>query len=674
MSKDTKDPKHRPDSLRQPQRKDSLSSVLSWAALQSKLAAPKPPTTPASAPQSPQTSRPRRHSHGSGTDIKKKTPPMNLDSKASAGSPKAGKNGFSENVHKTAPDAPDAGKNTSQNHSAPTAQNKPRSPEPPPSPMPKSILRVSSPDGHRRPRQFFDPNTGEPSSPGLTPSSPVFTSMPPDSPPGSPPMSPIQRPMSPGATVRFAKATIHRVEVGPGRRFLPVKRKSKSTLTYISPLDPGTQQSAPKTMLQSPTKLRRHQENQAAMGRYWLRTEEEEAQWRAEAERRAAEEAERYRNEPASPVPVAVVARSSVEAVGVPSTLAEKVATIDKLPPLDSAPARDKLEEVEADSSDSDTDEEAGAKCNQETTIEELVTAKESPAGLKSGGDRLGIVKVEVREVAEEKPAAEKPMEVKPMPLATGQAKGSASNSNSAAAVAAAEEPAAKAATTPTASPTSVATPTLTAEEARLSEARSYYERLAERQAAVERAMRRAATPVETADGPGVSKADSSESRRGKSDADKSTLSFGSSSKEKLEPARSNNSEGGSGSGSGPRSAEHLERSQAQDKDKGRAKENGNEKERNKEKEREREKEKEREREREKSKDKPGAVSPVKPGAVSPVKPAVTLKSGGVAARAEKTMMAFRANHNHNHSTNHLHLSGRRSRRYFDDPKQEITA
>lgn len=248
--------------------------------------------------------------------------------------------------------------------------------------MPKSILRVSSPDGYKRPRQFINPETGEPLSPGLPPASPTSGGK--SSPPGSPPMSPVSRPMSPGTTVRFAKATIHRVEVGPGRRFLPVKRKSKSTLTYISPLDPGTQKSAPKTMLQSPTKMRRHQENQAAMGRYWLRTEEEEAQWRAEAERRAEEEAERYRNEPASPPPGSTTPKSPVDVVEEQQALADKIAEIDKLPRQGLKPNPDKLEEEEAGASDSDTDEEAGADCDRETATRKVTAQNGAEANSKA--------------------------------------------------------------------------------------------------------------------------------------------------------------------------------------------------------------------------------------------------------------------------------------------------
>ncbi|SPQ20989.1 fb76c483-83b0-411c-9bcb-fd5f68acd94d [Thermothielavioides terrestris] len=196
--------------------------------------------------------------------------------------------------------------------------------------------------------------------------------------------------MSPGATVRFAKATIHRVEVGPGRRFLPVKRKSKSTLTYISPLDPGSQKSAPKTMLQNPTKLRRHQENQAAMGRYWLRTEEEEAQWRAEAERRAAEEAERYRNEPASPPAAPSAPKADLEDAddgGV--SLVDKTSLVDQRSAPNSDAALDKVEEEEAEFENCETDKEAGAKFDQEADETERLALKE-PAEARHGIDGSG--------------------------------------------------------------------------------------------------------------------------------------------------------------------------------------------------------------------------------------------------------------------------------------------
>lgn len=247
-------------------------------------------------------------------------------------------------------------------------------PERPTSPkiVPKSILRVSSPDGQRPPRRIIaypapptHTENGQQPSTGQSPLSPLEQTLPgiaENDSPGSAPSSPITRPLSPGATVRFAKATIHRVEVGPGRRFAPVKRKSKSTITYIAPLDPGAHKATPKNMLASPTKLRRHVENQKAMGRYWMRTEEEEAQWRAEAAMRAAEEAERYRAEPASPPGPAVL-------TGSPAfhgfSWADGLDALDKLPPIDSLPsldkleteeAEDKLETVVSDSDDSDTE------------------------------------------------------------------------------------------------------------------------------------------------------------------------------------------------------------------------------------------------------------------------------------------------------------------------------
>ncbi|KAK4104587.1 hypothetical protein N658DRAFT_541657 [Parathielavia hyrcaniae] len=355
MSKDTnKDHKHRSNALQHSQRKDSFSSILSWAALQGKITTSKASSAPfftstsQSAPAN--SSRPRRHSHSASTETKtkarkgsstfrrlslststttydeagtktrhSKTSTMAPDPKASPGTSKTAK----------PPPCTADGKTTTPARPQ-SAQDKPSRPPGSSVAMPKSILRISSPDSSRRPRQFGSPETGgEPTSPSQAPPSP---SIQPSSPSSSfPPSSPIQQPPSPGATtVRFAKATIHRVEVlgGANRRLLPVKRKSKSTLTYLSPLDPGVPHNhsnsfnssrrgwgsgggggggviqLPKTMLQNPVKLRRHQENQAAMGRYWLRTEEEEAQWRADAERRAAEDRERYRKEPASPPPV----------------------------------------------------------------------------------------------------------------------------------------------------------------------------------------------------------------------------------------------------------------------------------------------------------------------------------------------------------------------------------
>jgi len=96
---------------------------------------------------------------------------------------------------------------------------------------------------------------------------------------------------------------VHRVEIGPGHHLFPIRRghKSKSGLTY---LNPPADTSHRKVTVEFPPgkegKLRRHRERQAAMERYWLRTEEEEAEWRAEATRIAEEETVKYRSEPAS--------------------------------------------------------------------------------------------------------------------------------------------------------------------------------------------------------------------------------------------------------------------------------------------------------------------------------------------------------------------------------------
>lgn len=173
MSKDAKDSsKPKPDGLRQPQRKDSLSSVLSWAALQGKITTSKPQTSsssPSTPTPSPSTqphhhhhhppangTRQRRHSHSTSSDSKTKArrgstafrrfsfsfsttiqdgastktrhskTPMTPDPKASPGTSKAGKSSSSEKVNKAAaPDSQDG-----KQHSAPSrpqsAGDKPR--------------------------------------------------------------------------------------------------------------------------------------------------------------------------------------------------------------------------------------------------------------------------------------------------------------------------------------------------------------------------------------------------------------------------------------------------------------------------------------------------------------------------------------------------------------------
>ncbi|KAM7188298.1 hypothetical protein V8F33_010735 [Rhypophila sp. PSN 637] len=450
MSKETKENKSRPEVLRQPQRKDSLSSVLSWAGLQTKPGLIKSPANPATASTQSQSSSPgniksRRHSYG--PDGKKKARDGSVTSRrlslsnaggtqevqgaktrhTKAGSTvdsrntdgvsvtaKTGKSSSTEKVNKQTQDG--STESIQKPLASSSSQEKTSSiPERPTSPkiIPKSILRVSSPDGQRPPRRIIafpappaNVENSQQSNSAPSPLSPLDQPLPgiaEDDVPGSPPSSPIARPLSPGATVRFAKATIHRVEVGPGRRFAPVKRKSKSTLAYIAPLDPGAQKATPKNMLASPTKLRRHVENQKAMGRYWMRTEEEEAQWRAEAAMRAAEEAERYRAEPASPPGPAILANSP--AFHGFSWADGLEAQLDKLPPIDSLPtldkleteeeAEDKLETVMSDSDDSDTESpDSGAKIfpmdgdredhHTQPTKPEKEQAKDSPKGTEA--------------------------------------------------------------------------------------------------------------------------------------------------------------------------------------------------------------------------------------------------------------------------------------------------
>ncbi|KAH8893287.1 hypothetical protein GQ53DRAFT_745528 [Thozetella sp. PMI_491] len=114
----------------------------------------------------------------------------------------------------------------------------------------------------------------------------------------TPPLSDTESVRSP--LVRFGKPTVHRLEVLPGRRLLPIgtKYKTRSRSPYLAPLDPKrTREAVPKPP-RSPNQIKRHKKNQKAMARYWQRTEEEEAAWRTEMEHRAEEEAERYRAEP----------------------------------------------------------------------------------------------------------------------------------------------------------------------------------------------------------------------------------------------------------------------------------------------------------------------------------------------------------------------------------------
>ncbi|KAK4646383.1 hypothetical protein QC761_209960 [Podospora bellae-mahoneyi] len=518
MSNDTKETKHRLEGARRPQRKDSFSSVhsavLSWTGLQTKigpksiisnsssLSSSSSNSTSSTATQHTGTpsqglSKPqRRHSHSFGTGwdnsnrdntTKKKARPAsmsrklsfsgfmgledpvsakarhakpnfsNLDPKRSEESTKSGsKNGSLEKVNKT---APEAAKRLSQASTLVGSVVRSKSPPPPTSTMvPKSILRVSSPEGNaRRTPRFLDPpGPGEqPHSPNLnaallsplpSPSSsseqqqtpplsekplslsPPLTPLTPllDSPPASPLLTPA-RTMSP-STVRFAKATVHRVEVGPGRRFLPVKRKSKSTITYVSPHDPGPQKTAPKTVLKSATKLRRHQENQKAMGRYWMRTEEEEAQWRAEAEARAQEEAERYRNEPSSPVVgglekevgslgEVMMGKESEgvsekgEGKGLGKLVEESEESDNGGVEEEVVVVEEEEEEEEGDSSsDSDDGSEAGARCVEEVVITEVIDLTE-PTEEEEDGDKTVVELPKAAKVSVEEVPAESPTE-----------------------------------------------------------------------------------------------------------------------------------------------------------------------------------------------------------------------------------------------------------------------
>ncbi|KAJ4400587.1 hypothetical protein N0V85_005728 [Neurospora sp. IMI 360204] len=202
----------------------------------------------------------------------------------------------------------------------------------PPPPKPKSILRVASPDGRKPPPRKipcfsttlpeYDPRKPTADHACLVPlPESSITSI---TGSASSSESSVCRPGKHGAaTVRFATATVHRVEVGPGRRFLPVKRKSKSTVTYISRFD---DENSLKKNLTSPTKQRRHRANQAAMGRYWQRTEEEEALEREEARKRAEQEAEQYRAEPSSPPDPDLISKN-----GTTPPSPELAATDDKL-------------------------------------------------------------------------------------------------------------------------------------------------------------------------------------------------------------------------------------------------------------------------------------------------------------------------------------------------------
>ncbi|KAK4121386.1 hypothetical protein N657DRAFT_127740 [Parathielavia appendiculata] len=729
MFRDAKDHKHRPDALRQPQRRDSLSSILSWAALQGKITASRTSTAPSStaSPQpSPGTStRPRRHSQSASTETKTKarrgsstfrrlslsTPTathdeagtktrhsktfMAADSKASPGTSKTPKNGSSEKINKTPSRTQDGMAITPARPQS--AQDKPRPPGSPVT-MPKSILRVSSPDSSRRPRQLVSPETGEPTSPSPSPSplpsSAVLGTLPPDSPAGSPPMSPVQRPMSPGATVRFAKATIHRVEVigGAGRRrLLPVKRKSKSTLTYLSPLDPGAHKSAvPKTMLQNPIKLRRHQENQAAMGRYWLRTEEEEAQWRAEAERRAAEEAERYRNEPASPPPVGgSAADGGSVGEGLGPRFASKIVAIDTLSSLDSGQALDKVVVELAESRPGSPGSDAGTKCNQgEPGPDVLKKSKEEKRG--SDGAREVRVEMIMATEATEEPRLPDVRATASLLVPDGatsesptpeQATPEMPDLKPTITAAATQQPSVQPADATTTTLSAETTLTLTPKNPKPADSRSVYgrlvEKLVEKQAAEEGANRTQSPP------PLVEPPESATTKPDTDFSKPAGSSFSSLSKEGSSQSPSGRpSSASSGctlsTGSYSYPGEQLPKISFREREKEFEKEvrrgTDRQEDRDKEKQKAGAKESERGKEKEREKPREGKARTVSPTSYrAATKEPRSEGEAGRMPKASGSTSSSRTGHSSS-TTNHLHLSGRRGRRYFEEHKQGITA
>jgi hypothetical protein len=273
------------------------------------------------------------------------------------------------------------------------------------------------------------------------------------------------------------------------------------------------------------------------MGRYWMRTEEEEAQWRAEAGKRAEEEAERYRNEPVGPPPTSP-AKSPVEAVGGQSTLAEMITEIDKLPSLDSKPALDRVEEVVEDSSDSDSDEDAGVRCDLEP------------------GDVVMLEKT-----AEGEGEAQEATEKKPEPNSGVGAQISESGSEEAKAITSTANQAKG--DVPNPDPATPVTQTPIANDAKLAESRSFSERIAEKQAIDERAKRCAS--------PTPPQAETPETCATKPSTDKSARSSSGSLS-----GRSTGSNSSSGSSSSRGSAERLPKStstsQFREKEKGKEK------------------------------------------------------------------------------------------------------
>lgn len=148
---------------------------------------------------------------------------------------------------------------------------------------------------------FIPVSTPNPLHPPLRPPSPL------------PPPTTITLSKSPknATKVKFGDTTIHTVAVHPGWHLKPIgpKRfKTRSGLSYIyAPADPLAAKKK-RVIVEFPViglgkgmvgavKLRRHKERQAAMARYWLRTEKEEQAEREEMRRRAEGSVRRYTEE-----------------------------------------------------------------------------------------------------------------------------------------------------------------------------------------------------------------------------------------------------------------------------------------------------------------------------------------------------------------------------------------
>lgn len=105
--------------------------------------------------------------------------------------------------------------------------------------------------------------------------------------PALPTIMPISKKPNGAKCVRFSDTIIHTVGLYPSRHLTPMGPKQFKRRSGLSYLNPPTDPKKPRKVVVKfpPGKaggLRRHREPQAAMARYWLRTEEEEAAERAE--------------------------------------------------------------------------------------------------------------------------------------------------------------------------------------------------------------------------------------------------------------------------------------------------------------------------------------------------------------------------------------------------------